>query len=337
MWSRLLFAALAAAALLPASAVASEGKPGVVIQRSTFGIPHIEGKTVYDAGYGYGYVLAQDNICVVAETYVTVNGQRSRYFGPDASYANRGNGSTANNLLSDFFYQRIKDENVIEKLLELPPPRGAQEGFKEIVRGYVAGYNERLRRIGGADGVSDPGCKGKEWVRPITTADAYRRFYQLALLASQGVAIDGIAGATPPGGVDPGADARAMAKNADVVRALAPGEVDERLGGLGSNAYGLGAEATQSGRGIVLGNPHFPWEGPSASTRRTSRCRASSTSRARRSWASRVSSSATRRTSRGATRSRPRDASRSSSSSSRRASPRATSSTARSSSCAARR
>ena len=29
----------------------------------------------------------------------------------------------------------------------------------------------------------------------------------------------------------------------------------------GSNAYGLGKEATRSGHGMVLGNPHFPWQG----------------------------------------------------------------------------
>ncbi len=29
----------------------------------------------------------------------------------------------------------------------------------------------------------------------------------------------------------------------------------------GSNAYGLGSEATQDGTGMLLGNPHFPWDG----------------------------------------------------------------------------
>ena len=33
------------------------------------------------------------------------------------------------------------------------------------------------------------------------------------------------------------------------------------LGGIGSNAYGLGRDATDNGRGMVLGNPHFPWDG----------------------------------------------------------------------------
>ena len=30
---------------------------------------------------------------------------------------------------------------------------------------------------------------------------------------------------------------------------------------IGSNAYGFGREATENGRGLVLGNPHFPWDG----------------------------------------------------------------------------
>ena len=30
---------------------------------------------------------------------------------------------------------------------------------------------------------------------------------------------------------------------------------------IGSNAYGFGREATDNGRGLVLGNPHFPWDG----------------------------------------------------------------------------
>ena len=43
-----------------------------------------------------------------------------------------------------------------------------------------------------------------------------------------------------------------------MVRALA----QRRAGtGLGSNAYGFGGDATDNGKGMVLGNPHFPWAG----------------------------------------------------------------------------
>ena len=32
--------------------------------------------------------------------------------------------------------------------------------------------------------------------------------------------------------------------------------------GIGSNAIALGSDLTQSGKGILFGNPHYPWHGP---------------------------------------------------------------------------
>ena len=62
----------------------------VTITRTEYGIPHIVGKDFGSVGYGYGYAFAQDNLCAMAETYVTVNGERSRWFGPDGARGNRG-------------------------------------------------------------------------------------------------------------------------------------------------------------------------------------------------------------------------------------------------------
>ena len=118
---------------------------------------------------------------------MTVDGERSRYFGPDASYESRGNGATFNNLDSDFFFQRIKDDQVVEKLLEQPPPSGPLPRDPRGRRAATsAGYNALPGRRRRATGITDPRCRGKAWVRPITELDAFRRFYQLTLLASQG-------------------------------------------------------------------------------------------------------------------------------------------------------
>jgi acyl-homoserine lactone acylase PvdQ len=224
------------------------------IRRTTHGIPHILSSNFAGLGYGYGYAFAQDNLCVLAETYVTVNGERSRYFGPDASYTVGGNGSVNNNLTSDFFYPRIIDNGTIEHLLSLAPPLGPRSEIKAGVRGFVAGYNRWLRDTG-VDNISDPSCRGKPWVRPITEMDAYRRFYQLGLIASQGVAIDGIGAAQPPTGP---AASPTSAEQAQMI-----GELKQKLplGGVGSNAIGLGKDATDNGHGMMLGNPHFPWDG----------------------------------------------------------------------------
>ena len=97
--------ALLLALLVPASALAQTAE----IRRTAHGIPHIKAKSFRGIGFGYGYAFAQDNICPIAEAYVTVNAQRSRFFGPDGSYLQRGNGFRANNLNSDFFWQQIID------------------------------------------------------------------------------------------------------------------------------------------------------------------------------------------------------------------------------------
>jgi acyl-homoserine-lactone acylase len=229
------------------------------IRRDDHGIPNIIGDNFADVGFGYGYALAQDNICEIAESYVTVDGERSRYtgngvqgsFGPDGSYLQRGNGFTANNLDSDFFYQRIIDDGTVEKLLAQPPPDGPVEQIRQGVAGYVAGYDKYLADTG-VDNLPDPRCRGAAWVHPITEMDAYRRFYQLALLASQTIAIDGIADEKTPGGASLPVDSTQIAQGLEAKLKLP----------IGSNAVALGSEATANGKGMMLGNPHFPWDGP---------------------------------------------------------------------------
>jgi acyl-homoserine-lactone acylase len=201
----------------------------VTIKRTEYGIPHITGKTFGDIGYGYGYSFAKDNICTMADQYVTVRAARSKTFGPDKTYVQRGNGTTVKNLDSDFFWQRIINDRVVEQLMQRPAPFGPREDVRAGVRGYVAGWNRYLADVGGPSGISDPACKGQSWVTPITELDAYRRFYQLILIASQGVAIDGIANAAPATGAlqAPAADAQALATGLN--------EVFPK-GGIGSNA-----------------------------------------------------------------------------------------------------
>jgi acyl-homoserine-lactone acylase len=263
------------------------------IRRTAFGIPHVLAGGFGDLGFGYGYAFAEDNICTAADFYVTVNGDRSRFFGPDATWTFHGNGTTHGNLASDAYYRAVSESGRIEELLAQAPPHGPRDEIVEAVRGYVAGYNRYLADVGGPDGIDDPACAGAPWVRPITEMDAYRRFYQLASLASTGVAVGFIGDAQPPtpealggagGGdeapssddlagfldlLDPDAAPLPLAQLPDV-----PGVSSEQrdlvaefptraegILGIGSNAYGFGAERTENGSGLVLGNPHFPWQG----------------------------------------------------------------------------
>jgi acyl-homoserine-lactone acylase len=249
--------ALLACTSTTATAGAAKVKAPVkaTIRWASHGIPHILAKNWDGLGYGYGYALAKLDICPVADQYMTVRAERSKYIGPTGSWTFKGNGTTQTNLNSDFFFQKIIDTKVIEKLLAQPAPLGPRPEVKDVVRGYVQGYNRYLADVGGSDGVTDPACKGKPWVQPIAEIDAYRRFYELALMASQAVAIDGIGGAQP---LIPGVD---LSTTADKVALLQDLKSKLPLGGIGSNAVALGSRATADHRGLLLGNPHFPWDG----------------------------------------------------------------------------
>ena len=184
-------------------------------------------------GFGYAYAFAEDNLCTIADSYVTVSAERSRYFGPDETWRFSGNGTVNNNLDSDFFYARINESGIVEDLMTRTPPEGPAPELKKLVRGYVAGYNAYLRDTGVAN-LPDPRCRGADWVRPITEIDVYRRFHQLGSLASAGVAIGGIGAAAPTLAAPLVADAEAEQRDALAVLTAdpaAPGREAEEAGG----------------------------------------------------------------------------------------------------------
>ena len=116
---------LGLAAIAPAEALAYD----VVIRRTEHGIPHILARDWKDMGYGYAHAFAEDNICTIAASYVTVNAERSRFFGAEASWRFEGNGTVVNNLNSDFFFERIKDARIVENLLAQRCCRGRCSRF----------------------------------------------------------------------------------------------------------------------------------------------------------------------------------------------------------------
>jgi acyl-homoserine-lactone acylase len=232
MWWTILAAGVATMALAAPAAADYRAE----VRRTTGGWPHVKARDYGSLGYGYGYAYAEDQACTLAEIVVTVNAQRSRYFG-------RADG----NLESDFFYQRIKDMRLVERLARRPAPHGPSRIVRATVRGFAAGYNAFLRERG----VRDPRCRGERWVRPITPLDLYRRFHQLGIRASSGNFLDEIVAAQPPG------EPRARAAAVD------PHAFTDRLGPtqMGSNAFGIGRDGARGDRSLVLGNPHFPWQG----------------------------------------------------------------------------
>ncbi|MFG3512759.1 penicillin acylase family protein [Streptomyces bobili] len=233
----------------------SAGGLSAVVRYTEYGIPHILARDYADLGFGTGWAQAADQVCTVADGFVTVRGERSRFFGPDAA-TDFSLSSAARNLSSDLYFRGVRDTGTVERLLARPAPAGPSRTAKELMRGYAAGYNAWLRQ----NRITDPTCKGAAWVRPITTLDVAARGYALAVLGGQGRAVDGITAAQPPttGTSTPsGAAAPDPARTARAAAGLFAADSAD----MGSNAVAFGGSTTANGRGLLLGNPHYPWQG----------------------------------------------------------------------------
>ncbi|MFF4172322.1 penicillin acylase family protein [Streptomyces sp. NPDC001744] len=247
----------AATGALPGGATAGTGPDRPTIRYTEYGIPHIIASDWEGLGTGYGYAAAKDNICTLADTYLMVDAQRSRHLGPDGRTSPGQNQNTTTNLNSDLYFQRLKDNAVVERLLDRPAPDGPEPEVREAVRGYVRGYNRYLAETG-VDGITDPACKGAPWVRPITELDVYRHAHAEIIMGSADALLDGQVNAAPPGARAAAPPVSSPAKTAKGIRAAMAAN---RRDSMGSNALAVGSQGVSGGTGMLLANPHFPWQG----------------------------------------------------------------------------
>ena len=235
--ARMMAAGLLAALLaLPAAAAEPEYRAEVI--RTAYGAPHIIARDYGGLGYGGGYSSAEDNFCDFAERQMTVSAQRARYLGPGEKNAN---------LISDLYHQHLIQTGGLDALMAGPGKPSPQA--RALARGFVAGVNRYVRDVGVAN-LPDARCRGAAWVRTYDEMDYWRS----VIATQQPTLMAGVVAAAPPGAPDlPGVQA-------PVERSPVPE-------GQGSNAYALGREVTKGGRGVLLGNPHYPWDGINRFTR----------------------------------------------------------------------
>jgi acyl-homoserine-lactone acylase len=226
------------------------------VARTSHGVVHVQADGFRGLGYGLGYAYAQDNLCMFADSLLTVRGERSEFFGPEAHATKRVGGEygAASDFMdlknedSDFFFKGYLDPGQLKAGFA-----ASSQEARDYLAGYVAGYNRYLKERAGNYPAA---CANAKWVRPITVEDMYLVLAEKALHASGEVFAGEIAAAA----VDQGA---AAPVSAQLFRAPNPTWVQARLAALsnklGSNALALGKEVTSSGKGILLGNPHYPW------------------------------------------------------------------------------
>jgi acyl-homoserine-lactone acylase len=204
-----------------------EDRYSVDIRWTSYGIPHVLADDWGSLGYGFAYATAVDGICVFAKELATANGTLSADFG-----------SSDENFASDVFHRSILTDERLAYHRSAIPAEAA-----EYNTGFIAGYNRYLQDYAGKMPAS---CNGQDWVRPLRDGDLDRMMVAFGIRYGLGNFKDEIAAAAPPGEA-----LEQVAFNAGPVQ------------GIGSNAIAVGSSLTASGRGLLLGNPHYPWHGPS--------------------------------------------------------------------------
>ena len=217
---------------------ADAGEAAVEVVRSQYGIAHIKARDYAALGYGVGYVQASDNVCLIADYFMSLAGQRSKYLGIDGANAP----NVGADLLARYYYAPDRARAAFAK----SPMR-----VRDLFRGYVAGYNSYLKEKAGALPVD---CRDAPWVRPITLDDIYRLIESRSTLMSARFLSRGLIAAAPP--VVTGA----VSTTPSIARAELPPGPSYR-NDLGSNGWAFGADTTVNRTGLLVGNPHFPWRG----------------------------------------------------------------------------
>jgi acyl-homoserine-lactone acylase len=227
------------------------------IRYTSYGVPHIKAENFKGAGYGYGYAFAKENICLYAEELVTLHGERAKYFGGSSGYLGQL-GDTFPNVDSDFFYKLVLTPALAAKI-----KAASSQDAQDLTSGFVAGYNRYLKETPAAS--LPTACRNAAWVQPMTETDAYLRFAQAAMAGSSMAFIKQIGSAQPPRTAAASArmpnKTRLLAASAYTSSSIFKGLQAIHEHAIGSNGFGLGKDVTQSGKGIVFGNPHFPWWG----------------------------------------------------------------------------
>lgn len=211
------------------------------VQRTAYGIPHIQAPDLAGLGYGVGYSYAQDNLCLLADQILTVRGERSKFLGAEGRTV--VGFQPVSNLDSDVFFKAVIEPGRLERGYQGQPDTLA------LLRGYAAGYNRFLRDAPASGRPAE--CRDAAWVRPVSVGDVMRLLEEKAIQASAGALLTAIANTRPP-------QAGAGAAPVDLAAFNAQHRLNELP--IGSNGWAFGADATENGRGLLLGNPHFPWQ-----------------------------------------------------------------------------
>lgn len=236
--------------------VGGGGDYRATITRTTDGVPHIAADTLADAAFGQGWASGEDHTCDLADQVVKLKSQRARWLGAGKDDAN---------IDSDVAWASIG----IYDRATTDWPKATKE-VRDLLTAYTAGWNGHLEAVG-ADAVTG-WCKGEPWVTALEPVDVYANARAIALSASGSQVAKYIPSAAPPDASSPPTTALGVgnlvrpdvtAPSSDDIDLAA---FDQAMASLredpfGSNGWAVGKDRTTAGDGMLVANPHFPWEG----------------------------------------------------------------------------
>ncbi len=235
------------------------------IRRTEGGVPHITAADVASAAFGQGWASGEDRACDLADQVVKIEGQRAKWF---------GRGEDDANVKSDLAWRAIGIRDLAGDDWET-----VDDEVRRMMTAYTDGWNAHLEHVG----VDDlPGwCRGEEWVEPLEPVQVYAYARSIALQASSGALVRMIGSAQPPGAEPPtsGDAATPTTTTAEPGTSEAPSTTAGGTGDSGgadegaappkwnteppiaSNGWAIGSDRSEDGGGMLVANPHFPWEG----------------------------------------------------------------------------
>jgi len=235
-------AAWAACCLLAGTAYAADPAPVAQLSWTSLGVPHIQASDDHGLGEGIGYAYARDNLCLLEDEVLTASGERARYLGRAGTSS-----SGLDNLTSDIFFQWLNGPEAVQAFWRAQPP-----AMQQRIAGYVAGVNRYLVQTPSAQQPEQ--CRNAGWLRPLANDDVIRLVRRMLVEGGAGRFAKALVAAAPPGAAGPQA-----ANPQAVAQALA--QLQTFANTRGSNAIAVGGARSDNGKGLLLGNPHFPWTG----------------------------------------------------------------------------
>jgi len=210
--------------LLAATAVATDRNElasRVEIRRTQYGVPHIQADSLEAVAFGFGYCQAEDHLPNILRGVIAARSQLAATFGPDADKPGDNK-----HLAADLFNLQFRVyRRAVDTYHKLDPDyRSMCEGFADGLNHFMARHPDRT----------------PDWATPVTGHDvaAYGVAGVMRFAFNRGNIIEG------------------FLKQQGVATAALP---DEESAEVGSNMWALAPSRSQSGRAMLLGNPHQPW------------------------------------------------------------------------------